>query len=701
MEDFAMNMKLAFRFTTLVFSLALTLGYAFNAHATTYTTNGNGGAVDVGTWIMPYSNVNGTILGSDTWSIYGMNYLPLENWSTISGSGALSGTYEQYNSSDTTPIDLELAAMAAAKIDFFVIDLTNDSAANIQAGSSSSDGVVVSASVIAGEVAKWNANNGIPSGTGNGWKIKYGIAVSTQNGSSVEALSQGVYTGFYANGTYGGSNFYQVNSLPLLVFFGGNYGNGPGSGYCSGTCTYADDFFFGNMSQNGAGQWGWVLPASGTQTDPNGFVEQVSPGWFNYIGNEPWVPRNDGNFYANNWNVVFNNTKPRIVFITALDDWQEMQAIWNADTTSPQYIPTDQTNIYQSGDSGGGGARMPEIWTLPDGNVHNDGYWNYTVSAINYLRNGGTKPSLPQAAPNLSVNGTASASSSISGWPTTSLNDGNPSSAWSSQEDSSANSTEWVQIHMPSNPAFNTVVLMGRPDMPYGFPVTFKIQVWDGSSWLTRVQETNFPQPAVPGQPIAFTWGFSDQTTDVRVTATQLGKDNNGDYYMQLGEFLVLNEGSTATAPVFTNWGFESPEQGAPNYQYNPTGAGWTFSGNAGVQEAGSGFGSYFPPQGIQTGFLQGTGSISQSITLAAGTYCIRFLAAQRTGSGGAQGIKVTFDSTTIGTYNPVNSSGSFTPYVTSAFTSTGGSHTITFTGTGYGGGDDTAFIDEIQIFNE
>jgi hypothetical protein len=307
---------------------------------------------------------------------------------------------------------------------------------------------------------------------------------------------------------------------------------------------------------------------------------------------------------------------------------------------------------------------------------------------------------LPQAAPNLAVNGTASASSSISGWPTTHLNDGDPASAWSSQEDGSENSTEWVQIHMPSNPAFNTVVLMGRPDMPYCFPVSFKIQVWNGSSWLTRVQETNFPQPSVPGQPIAFTWGFSDQTTDVRVIATQLGKDNNGDYYMQLGEFLVLNEGSTATAPVFTNWGFEAPEQGSPTYQYNPTGAGWTFSGEAGVQEAGSGFSSYFPPQGIQTGFLQGTGSISQSITLPAGTYSIRFLAAQRTGTGGAQGIKVTFDSTTIGTYNPVNSSGSFTPYVTSSFTSTGGSHTITFTGTGYGGGDDTAFIDEIQIFN-
>ena len=701
-----MNTRFAARFAILAFSLAFIMGTAPQASAQ-YTTNGNGGAVDVGIWTMPYSDVNGSIDGTNNWAYYGMNYLPLENWSVVPGSPwplapYISGTDEQYNSNNTTAIDLELLAMAAAQIDFVVIDLTNDPAANIQGGASSSDNVVSSAATIAGEVAKWNANNGIPAGTGSNWKIKYAIAVSTQGSNgTVEQLSQAVYQGFYTNSTFGGSNYYTINGEGLIVFLGGP-GSGPGSGFCSGTCTYADDFYFGSADGQGPGSWGWIPDAAGTQTDPNGLVEQVSPGWFNYLGNSAaWVPRNDGNFYANNWNAVLSHAKPRIVFLTALDDWQEAQALWNADTTSPQYIPTDQRNIFQSGDTGGGGARMPEVWTMPDQFVHNDGYWNYTTAAISYLRgNSSTPPSLPQASPNLALTGTATSSGTPAS-PVSNAIDGNPSTAYSSERNTAANSTEWVQIHFPSSTAFNTVVLMGRPDMPNCFPVSFAIQVWDGTQWLTRVQENNFPQPSVPGEPIAFTWGFPDQTTDVRILATQLGADNTGGYFLQLSEFMVLAEGSTPTAPVFANWGFETPALDGPNYQYNPTGAGWTFTGYAGVQEAGSAFGSYFPPQGIQTGFLQMTGSISQSITLPAGTYCIRFLAAQRTSVGGAQGISVTFDSTNIGTFNPVNSSGSFTPYVTNSFTSSGGTHTITFTGTGYGGGDDTAFIDEIQIFSE
>jgi hypothetical protein len=701
-----MNKRLAIGFAILMLSLAFTRGAASQTTAQ-YTTNGNGGAVDVGIWTMPYSDANGSIDGLNNWAYYGMNYLPLENWSIVPGSPRplapyISGTYEQYNSNNTTAIDLELMAMAAAQIDFVVIDLTNDTAANIQSGALSSDNIVLSAATIAGEIAKWNANNGIPAGAGSNWKIRYAIAVSTQaSNGNVEQLSEGVYQGFYTNSTFGGSNYYTIDGQGLIVFLGGP-GSGSGSGFCSGTCTYASDFYFGSAAAQGAGSWGWIPDSAGTQTDPAELVEQVSPGWFNYhTDSAAWVPRNDGNFYANNWNVVFNHARPRVVFLTALDDWQEAQALWNADTTSPQYIPANQANIYQNGDTSGGGARMPEVWTMPDQFVHNDGYWNYTTAAISYLRGTtSTPPSLPQASPNLAVKGTAT-SSGTPVWPPAAAIDGNPSSTYSSERNTSANSTEWLQVHLPSNPTFNTVVLMGRPDMPNCFPVSFEIQVWDGTQWLTRVQETNFPQPSIPGEPIAFTWGFSDQTTDVRIVATQLGEDNTGGYFLQLGEFMVLNEGSTATAPVFANWGFEEPAMGTTNYEYDPTAAGWTFTGYAGVLEAGSAFGSYFPPQGIQAGFLQATGSISQSIYLPAGTYCIRFLAAQRVTAGGAQGISVTFDSTNIGTFNPVNSSGSFTPYVTNSFTSLGGSHTITFTGTDYGGGDDTAFIDEIQIFNQ
>ena len=54
----------------------------------------------------------------------------------------------------------------------------------------------------------------------------------------------------------------------------------------------------------------------------------------------------------------------------------------------------------------------------------------------------------------------------------------------------------------------------------------------------------------------------------------------------------------------------------------------------------------------FQTAFLQGSGaSVIQSANFNAGTYSISFYAAQRTISGGAQGIAVYYDSTLVGSW--------------------------------------------------
>jgi hypothetical protein len=685
-----------------VFVVAVLGGLALggSASAQTYTTNGNGGSTDVGAWYMAYYCVTNAACNiPNNWIYYGMNYLPLESWSTISGSNALSGTYETFDSTDTAVIDQDLQTLAAAKVDFIVIDLTNGGFAD---SGPANAWTVTLAQTVAGEVAKWNANNGIPSGTGNNWKIKYAIAVN----EGLEAGAADVYNSFFSNSTYGGSNYYQINGKQLVV-------NIQNPGACTGTCTYSNQTFWGFGVDQGAGQWAWQLGV--TQPDPSGLVDQVGPGWNNYIngsycytggicqnfGTPYYQSRGDGANYATNWNVVFNNTYPRVVFLTSFNEFQEDTGLWQADTATITYPPSPLSNPYDSGDSAGDGGRYPELWTAPDGLVHNDMYWNYTVSAINYLRNGGTKPYYPQIAPNLAPEATATASSTVgSGWAAANVNDGNPASAWSSQMHTSADNTEWIQLHNSSNPTFNTVVLMGRTDVPNCFPVSFQIQVWNGSTWLTRVQETNFPQPTIPGTPIAFTWGSADTTTDVRVLITQLSPDQFGNYYAQLGEFMVLNEGSTATAPMFANWGFEAPNE-AGGYAYNPSGGSWTFSANSGLQGNGSAWGAAQAPQGVQSAFLQQTGTISQTVNFPAGNYTIRFLAAQRTTTGNAQGIAVTVDSANVGTWNPVNQSGNFTSYVTNSFNVSAGNHTITFSGTGYGGGDETAFIDAVQIFNQ
>jgi F5/8 type C domain len=684
-------------------SVLLAMGSAKPALAT-ITTNGNGGTTDVGIWYEPLYSLNppGPY---NQWNGNGsyINNLPLVNWTTVSGSPSYrSGYYEIYDSSNATVIADDMASMAAAKIDFVLIDVTNGGLGGVE--SQNNWTATYSGDIMTG-AANWNANNS--------WKIRVAFAVGDYQGGSqsadgadLEAQAQAVYTTYENSSTYGTpSNWYQINGKPLLVIY---YALSPSqlASYCaSNDCTYINKFQIEYANYQGAGQWGWNLTPSGTQVDPAGLVAEVTPGWKVDNAGQQLDPRNDGTFYQNNWNVVFNNTYPRIVLLAAFNDWSEQMGLWINDTAASPYSPSPGYNM-------SGAVRPLEVWTLPDENITLDGYWNYTISAICYLRNGtstacagGTspKPAWPHASANLALGATVSVSSSIGSLPASNVNDGNASTVWSSQVDGSPNSTEWVQLHMPNNPAFNTVILMGRGDIPVCFPVTFQIQVWNGSQWLTRVQETNFPQPVIAGQPIAFTWGSIDQTTDVRVIATQLGNDGAGGNYFQLGEFQVALEGNTPTVPVFANWGFESPAQGGTgtsgnSFTYGPLTNGWTFNSTSGVQQAGSAWNSYSPPQGLQTAFLQNsTSSFSQSLNFPAGKYNIRFLASQRTTVGSAQAINVYFDSTQILSESSIPAT--WTPYVTSSFTSSGGSHTVTFNG--LNSGDNTAFIDEVQIFSQ
>ncbi|MGC4033603.1 MAG: RHS repeat-associated core domain-containing protein [Tepidisphaeraceae bacterium] len=156
----------------------------------------------------------------------------------------------------------------------------------------------------------------------------------------------------------------------------------------------------------------------------------------------------------------------------------------------------------------------------------------------------------------------------------------------------------------------------------------------------------------------------------------------------------------TAGGIALTNPGFESPALSSGSHAYAPTADGWTFTSNGGTLPAtgiasnGSGFSAPTAPDGQQVAFVQGTGTMSQSLTLPAGKYTITFKAAQRTTWGGAQGLDVKVDGTTVSSFSSL--SGSFSEYVTAVFIVTGGSHTIVFAGTQ--SGDNTAFVDSVQI---
>jgi len=157
----------------------------------------------------------------------------------------------------------------------------------------------------------------------------------------------------------------------------------------------------------------------------------------------------------------------------------------------------------------------------------------------------------------------------------------------------------------------------------------------------------------------------------------------------------VVNSGTSTT---LVNPSFEVPALSS-GFQYNPsgTGVGWTFSANSGVQHNGSAWGAAAAPSGVQTAFVQGTGSISQTVTLGAGTYALSFQASRRNCcvAPDMQPVRVTIDGTQIGSLvSPAGTS--FVPFSISFSIATTGPHTVAFTGTDPL--DKTTFIDAVAI---
>jgi uncharacterized protein YabE (DUF348 family) len=153
-------------------------------------------------------------------------------------------------------------------------------------------------------------------------------------------------------------------------------------------------------------------------------------------------------------------------------------------------------------------------------------------------------------------------------------------------------------------------------------------------------------------------------------------------------------------ADSISDGSFEAPGLAAKTFQYAPNGSPWQFSGAAGVSSNGSAFTAANPnaPDGSQVAFLQGTGSMSQSVYLDAGSYSLSFQAAQRAGSAQAhyEEIQVLVDGAQVGLFTPASSQ--YGLCQTANFTVTAGPHTIKFVGLSPLGGDNSAFIDEVQI---
>ncbi len=241
-----------------------------------------------------------------------------------------------------------------------------------------------------------------------------------------------------------------------------------------------------------------------------------------------------------------------------------------------------------------------------------------------------------------------------------------------------------------------------------------------------------------PGRPVTATTPFWRNITYSNITAT--GADNAGTFYglpeAPLANIKLVNVSIDArspmkvyhaqnvrfinatinppspltydatiaypTNPVFLDAGFELPfvGVGTPDaYAYDPSGSPWTFTDAAGVAGNWGGLtdGNPDAPQGTQVAFVQYFGSVSQDVYLPAGTYRLKFRAAQRgDGNVSSQSLEVQVDGVAVGDFTPADTT--YTPFTTARFTVADGMHTVSFVGLDPDGQDNMAFLDEVRI---
>ncbi len=172
---------------------------------------------------------------------------------------------------------------------------------------------------------------------------------------------------------------------------------------------------------------------------------------------------------------------------------------------------------------------------------------------------------------------------------------------------------------------------------------------------------------------------------------------------------LTLNGTGAGTSVTILNAGFEAPVQTAGGFTYYnssmASSTSWTFNGLAGIAANGSPWYISPAPQGTQAGYLQQTGSATQTVTVnSLGVYTLSFAAEGRYGTNpnnnmpyGADDFTATIDGTTVVSV-PANLSTSAFQTFSGSLLLTPGSHTITFSGVNSVGGDRSSALDNVSL---
>ncbi len=111
--------------------------------------------------------------------------------------------------------------------------------------------------------------------------------------------------------------------------------------------------------------------------------------------------------------------------------------------------------------------------------------------------------------------------------------DGSAATCWSTVYHATAVGTEWLELSFGSTIGVNAIQLTPRSGGQC-FPVDFKLQYYDGS-WhdIAGQSYTNYTNPGGTEQEFTFP---TVKGSKIRVYATKLGVDSNGNHYCQMAE---------------------------------------------------------------------------------------------------------------------------------------------------------------------
>jgi hypothetical protein len=327
--------------------------------------------------------------------------------------------------------------------------------------------------------------------------------------------------------------------------------------------------------------------------------------------------------------------------------------------------------------------------SAPTGTVNfKDGATSIAACSAVALTGSGNIRSATCATSSLAV-GTHSITAVYSG---DAINNGSTSAALSQVVNGGGGATTTTTLSSSSNPS--TV----------GTNVTFTTTV-TGTAPTGTVNFKDGAASIAACSAVSLTGSGNARTAQCSTSALSTGTHSivasyGGDANNTASNSSTLSQGVNSVAPPATlvNASFEIPALGT-GYQYNASvsGIGWTFSAGSGIQGNGSAWGAATAPNGTQTAFIQGTSTISQAVSLNAGSYTLAFKAAQRPCclTPNLQPIQVTVDGTQIGSLvtPAITSFGSISILFTLA---SSGTHIIAFAGTNPN--SNTTFIDGVTL---